>query len=128
MCCLLLSCPLRRLSALPLPLLLKPVSVDSKIQDTKAQDDKTKDDSKTEENKPPDTDDSVDRLGPIAASRLYIILWANRLLSGLNLSKRGLGLCVEGRGGPLNTKNTWGNFGSFYYVWLRENLQHFHVR
>lgn len=65
MCCLLLSCPLRRLSALPLPLLLKPVSVDSKIQDTKAQDDKTKDDAKTEENKPPDTDDSVDRLGPI---------------------------------------------------------------
>ncbi|XP_071191760.1 acetyl-CoA carboxylase isoform X3 [Salvelinus alpinus] len=52
----------RRLSALPLPLLLKPVSVDSKIQDTKAQDDKTKDDSKTEENKPPDTDDSVDRM------------------------------------------------------------------
>lgn len=56
------------------------MSVDSKIQDTKAQDDKRKDDSKTEENKPPDTDDSVDRLGPIAASRLYIILWANRLL------------------------------------------------
>ncbi|XP_031682324.1 acetyl-CoA carboxylase 1 isoform X3 [Oncorhynchus kisutch] len=50
----------RRLSALPL--LLKPVSVDSKIQDTKAQDDKTKDDSKTEEDKPPDTDDSVDRM------------------------------------------------------------------
>lgn len=41
------------------------MSVDSNKQDPKAQDDKTKDDAKTEENKPPDTDDSVDRLGPI---------------------------------------------------------------
>ncbi|XP_055799055.1 acetyl-CoA carboxylase isoform X2 [Salvelinus fontinalis] len=56
----------RRLSSQPLPRLrtrdIKPVSVDSNKQDPKAQDDKTKDDAKTEENKPPDTDDSVDRM------------------------------------------------------------------
>ncbi|XP_064837408.1 acetyl-CoA carboxylase isoform X3 [Oncorhynchus masou masou] len=56
----------RRPSSQPLPCLrtrdIKPVSVDSNKQDPKAQDDKTKDDAKTEENKPPDTDDSVDRM------------------------------------------------------------------